>query len=155
VSVTAQDPYFEDYAAGDRFECGSITVTEDEIVAFAALYDPQTKHVDREAASRSPFASVIASGWQTAALSMQLLIARGILCGEHALGVGIDELRWLAPVRGADTLSLTVEIAQRSLARPDARRGTLRAFMEMRNQHGTVVFTQTAILSLRRRQAAG
>lgn len=149
----AGDPTFDDYAVGDRFECGSVTISEAEIVEFASRYDRQAKHVDRAAAAASPFGSLIASGWQTAALSMQLLIDRGVLTGEHALGVGIDELRWLAPVRGGDTLSLAVEVVDRALSRPDARRGTIRAAMEMRNQTGTLVFSQTAILSLRRRPA--
>ena len=147
------DPYFDDYAVGDRFACGSVTVSDAEIIEFASRYDPQTKHVDPAAAAASAFGTLIASGWQTAALSMQLLIARGILSGEYAVGVGIDDLRWLAPVRGGDTLSLTVRVVACTLSRPDARRGTIRAFMEMRNQRETVVFTQTAILSLRRRDA--
>jgi acyl dehydratase len=145
------DAWYEDYAVGDRFDCGSVHVTAEDIVAFGRMYDPQAKHVDPAAAASSPFGALIASGWHTAALTMKLVFERGILNGPQALGAGADELRWLAPVCAGDTLSLTVEILGTEIRHARARRGTIRARMELVNQTGKLVFTQIAILSLMRR----
>ena len=139
-----QPRYFEDFGPGETYELGSHTVTAEEIVAFARQWDPQPFHVDAEAAAASPFGGLIASGWHTCALWMRLYVTS--LLGEAAgLGSpGVEELRWLAPVRPGDTLSarLTVLEATPSERRPD--RGTIRSRGEMLNGDGVVVLTMLA-----------
>ena len=135
--------YFEDFAAGQVYELGSRTVTEDEIVDFARQWDPQPFHVDAEAAKQSVFGGLIASGWQTGAIWMRMYV--DAVLGSAARGSpGIEELRWLAPVRPGDTLSgrLTVLEATPSATRPD--RGTIRIRGEMVNQDGVTVMAMTS-----------
>src|SRR5205085_9793948 len=138
---STEDRYFEDYPPGAVFEYGEIRVTEAEISEFARRYDPQYLHVDQAAAAGGPFGGLIASGWQTAALMMRLLVD-GFLPKAASLGSpGIDELRWLKPVRPGDVLRLRVTVleATRSRSRPD--RGVVRSLMEVLNQDGEVVMS--------------
>jgi acyl dehydratase len=131
--------YFEDFTVGRVFELGSVEVSEDEIVGFAVRYDPQPFHVDPVAAEASPYGGLIASGWQTCALYMRQLYD-GLLHDSSSQGsTGIEELRWLAPVRPGDVLSAsyTVEDVAASSTRPD--RGTVMFRAEMSNQDGVVV----------------
>jgi len=131
--------YFEDLVPGRVFELGTIDVTAEEIIEFAMKYDPQPFHVDPEAAADSPFGGLIASGWHTCALFMRLLFD-GILHDSSSQGSpGMDELRWLAPVRPGDRLSgvSTVEVASPSATKPN--RGTVLLRSEMTNQDGVVV----------------
>lgn len=135
--------FFEDFAAGQVYELGSRTVTEDELVDFARQWDPQPFHVDPEAAKQSVFGGLIASGWQTGAIWMRMYV--DAMLGSAARGSpGIEELRWLAPVRPGDTLSgrLTVLEATPSATKPD--RGTIRIRGEMVNQDGVTVMAMTS-----------
>ena len=143
--------YFEDLEPGQVLELGSRAVSEDEIVAFARQWDPQPFHVDPEAAKDSPFGGLIASGWHTGAMWMRLYVD-SLLGGEAAMGSpGIEELRWLAPVRPGDTLQgrLTVLDATPSERRPD--RGTVRIRGEMVNQDGVTVMSMVSRGHFRRR----
>ena len=140
VSLT-EDRYFEDYIPGAVFEYGEIRVDEAEIIEFARRFDPQDMHVDPEAAARGRFGGLIASGWHTAAMMMRL-VAENFLPKKASLGSpGIDELRWLRPVRPGDVLRLRVTVleATRSRSRPD--RGVVRSLMEVLNQDGEVVMS--------------
>jgi acyl dehydratase len=137
--------HFEDYVPGTVFEGGPIVVDESEIVAFARRYDPQSFHVDAVAAAGGPFGGLIASGWHTVALTMRLLV-ENYLSEVSSLGSpGIDELRWLRPVRPADELCVRVSIleATRSRSKPD--RGLVRSSIEVRNQRGELVLTMKAM----------
>lgn len=136
--------YFEDFEPGQVYELGSTTVTEDAIVEFARRWDPQPFHVDPEAAAESVFGGLIASGWHTGAMWMRLYVD-SMLVGSNAQGSpGIEELRWLAPVRPGDTLRarLTVLEATPSERRPD--RGTIRIRGEMVNQDGVTVLSMVS-----------
>ena len=136
--------YFEDFEPGQVVELGSRTVTEEEIVAFAREYDPQPFHVDPAAAAGSVFGGLIASGWHTGAMWMRLYVD-SMLGSTSAQGSpGIEELRWLAPVRPGDSLSgrLTVLEATPSERRPD--RGTVRIRGEMVNQDGVTVLSMVS-----------
>ena len=138
------DLYWEDFEPGRTIELGTRTVTEDEIVAFAREWDPQPFHVDPEAAKGSPFGGLIASGWHTGAMWMRMYVD-SLLEGTAAMGSpGIEELRWLAPVRPGDTLTgrLTVLETTPSERRPD--RGTVRILAEMTNGDGVVVMRMTS-----------
>jgi acyl dehydratase len=142
---------FDDFQAGQVHELGSRTVTEEEIVAFGRQWDPQPFHVDPEAATESPFGGLIASGWHTGAMWMRLYVD-ALLGGDAALGSpGIEELRWLAPVRPGDTLQgrLTVLDATPSERRPG--RGTVRIRGEMVNQDGVTVMSMVSRGHFRRR----
>ncbi len=137
------DYTFEDFAAGQVYELGSRTVTEEEIVDFARQWDPQPFHVDPEAAKESVFGGLIASGWQTGAIWMRLYVDAMLGAAAHG-SPGIEELRWLAPVRPGDTLSgrLTILEATPSATKPD--RGTIRIRGEMVNQDGVTVMAMTS-----------
>jgi acyl dehydratase len=136
--------YFDDFAPGQVFELGGRTVTKEEIVAFAREFDPQFLHVDEGAAAAGPFGGLIASGWHTGALWMRMYVD-ALLADSVSMGSpGIEELRWLQPVRPGDTLRgrLTVLETTRSERRPD--RGTVRSRGEMLNQRDEVVLTMVA-----------
>ncbi len=138
------DLFFEDFEPGSVHALGSHTITEEEIVAFARQFDPQPFHLDPEAARESVFGGLIASGWHTGALWMRLYVD-SLLGGASGRGSpGIEELRWLAPVRPGDTLSgrLTVLEATPSATRRD--RGTVRIRGEMVNQDGITVMSMTS-----------
>ena len=150
----ANDRYFEDYQVGDVHRFGGIDVLEDEIVAFARRFDPQSFHIDPEAAQSGPFGGLIASGWHTAGLMMRMLTDH-FLSSVAGLGSpGIDEMRWLAPVRPGDRLDLrvTVQDALPSRSRPD--RGLVRCSIEVINQTDKVVMTLVALLLVGRRPVA-
>lgn len=136
--------HFEDFRAGDSFSFGSHTVTADEIVEFATRFDPQPFHVDAGAAAGGPFGGLIASGWHTGALFMRMYVD-AILNHTVSMGSpGIEELRWLAPVRPGDTLSGRATVLE---ARPSAKRvdrGSVRARLEALNQRDEVVMSMVA-----------
>jgi acyl dehydratase len=140
----ASDRYFDDYRAGTVEQLGPITVSEEEILEFARRYDPQPFHTDPEAARRSPYGGLIASGWHTSALMMRLFADHYL--GESSLGSpGVDELRWPAPVRPGDTLTLRVEILETRLSRSKPDRGIVRTRIELFNQHAVLALSATAV----------
>jgi len=137
--------YFEDFAEGQTLELGTISLTEQEIIEFASKYDPQPMHVDPEAARKSIYGGLIASGWHTVARYMRLVVDN-VLNGTDSLGSpGVDQLRWLKPVRPGDTLTARFHIleARASNSRPD--RGIVRSRGELVNQTGDVVMTCEAV----------
>ena len=137
--------YFEDYLLGSTYECGSVSIDQASIIAFAKEFDPQPFHVDPVAAAAGPYGGLIASGWHTAALVMRLLV-ENYLAAESSLGsAGLDELRWPHPVRPGDTLRVraTVVESRRSLSKPD--RGIVKTMVEATNSGGATVMRATAI----------
>ncbi len=148
------DRFFEDYEVGAVSELGSVTVDAEEIVRFARRYDPQPMHTDPTAAAAGPFGGLIASGWQTVGLMMRLVVEQYLSPASSLASPGVDELRWLRPVRPGDILSvrLTVLEATRSRSKPD--RGVVRALVEVRNQHGEAVMSLKPINLVRCRGPA-
>ncbi len=147
--------YFEDYVPGRTVDCGSFSVSEAEVVAFAKEYDPQPFHIDPVSAASGPYGGLIASGWQTTSLTMRLLVEH-FISAESGLGAaGVDEIRWPKPVRPGDTLHVraTVLQARPSKSKPD--RGIIRSLAEVTNQHGETVMRLTAINFVLTRNAAG
>ncbi len=143
--------YWEDIKEGEVFELGSRTMDKERMIAFAREFDPQPFHTDEKAAEASVWGGLIASGWLTGSTLMRLLYD-GFLKDTASLGSpGIDELRWLKPVRPGDTLTarLTVIEATASRSRPD--RGIVRTRMELMNQDGEVVMTITGVNFISRR----
>ena len=144
-AVAVEDRHFEDYTPGAVFEYGAIQVTEAEIVEFARRFDPQYIHVDRKRAADGPFAGLIASGWHTAAMMMRLIVDNFLPKSASLGSPGIDELRWLRPVRPGDVLSVRLSIleATRSRSKPD--RGIVRTLCEVLNQKREVVMSLKAM----------
>lgn len=148
--------YFEDFESGMTAELGGRAVTKDEIVAFAREFDPQPFHVDEEAAKRSPYGGIIASGWHTCALVQQLVV-QGFVNGSASLGSpGVDEIRWLKPVRPGDTLALRFEVTETIPSRSRQDRGTIKVSYTLTNQRGEVVLTMkaTGLIACRPRSAS-
>jgi len=143
--------YFEDYVPGRTADCGSFSISEAQIIAFAKEYDPQPFHTDPVAAASGPFGGLIASGWHTTSQMMRLLVEH-FVSPESSLGAaGVDEIRWPKPVRPGDTLHVraTVLETRRSKSKPD--RGIVRSLAEVTNQHGETVMRVTAINFVRTR----
>jgi acyl dehydratase len=133
--------YFEDFRQGDEYHLETVTVDRDEMVAFARRFDPQPFHVDEAAAKESPFGELIASGWFTGSLFMRMYVDELLTDAASHGSPGIEELRWLRPVRPGDQLTgrVTVVETRPSEKRPD--RGTVFARSELVNQSGEVVMS--------------
>ena len=135
------DQCFEDFVPGSVRTSGTVLVTEEEIIEFAKRYDPQVFHTDPVAARDSIYGGLVASGWHTAAMAMRLIV-ENYLSGVASVGSpGVDEVRWLKPVRPGDKLSVRVTVleARRSESKPD--RGIVRSLVEVLNQDMAVVMS--------------
>jgi acyl dehydratase len=146
--------YFEDFRPGDRFEPPHrYTLAQDDMLAFARQYDPQTFHVDEVASRQSIYGSLIASGFQTVAICFRLAVD-GLIHRVASMGSpGVDEIRWLRPVRAGDTLRVALEVveARPSRSRPD--RGLVQLRYELRNQRDELVMTMLAVGMFARRSS--
>ena len=143
--------YFEDLEVGSETYFGSYDVTREEVLEFARKYDPQPFHVSDEAAAKSPFGRIAASGWHTCAMTMAVL-ARYVVEHEQAgLGSpGIDELRWKKPVYPGDTLHVSGRIIEKTPSRSRPEMGSFRTEMRVTNQDDASVLTFTSIVLIRR-----
>jgi acyl dehydratase len=144
--------WFDDLKVGMRFKGGAVTITESGIKRFAAEFDPQPFHLDNEAAKHTVFKGLVASGWHTAALAMRLTAELKPFGPHPLLGLGVDNLRWLAPVRPGDTLRLEGEVISLtpSKAKPQ---GTVLIKWTLFNQNSEAVYTYTPIGIVPRRPA--
>lgn len=135
---------FCDFVAGARFQSAHRDVGEDEIIAFARRYDPQPFHVDPAAAAASRWGGLIASGWLTCAVAMELAVT-SVLTGSESIGSpGVDELRWQRPVRPGDRLQLSLTVLDSRLA-SSGKTGIVRWHWELHNQRGERVLEMTAV----------
>lgn len=146
--------YFEDFTPGREFRTDGATVTESQILDFALAFDPQPFHMDAEAARQSIFGGLIASGFHTMALTFRLFAQTRALAASSLGSPGIDEVRWLRPVRPGDTLRATVQVVEQrpSSSKPD--RGIVRLQWSTVNQRGEPVLTMTSMQLVKRRPAA-
>ena len=147
--------FFEDFTPGDVIGLGTYEMTEAEIIDFGRRFDPQYFHIDPQAALDSPFGGLIASGWHTCAAWARLWIDSLLSRADSRGSPGMQEVRWLEPVRPGDALTAVVEILD---TRPSARhadRGTVFIGCTMTNQHGRVVFTAHGRGLFGRRHPAG
>ncbi len=141
---------FDTLAPGDELDLGSRHVTEAEIIAFARDFDPQPFHIDPEAAETSIFGGIIASGWHTCALTMRLLVD-GFLSHATSMGSpGVEQIRWLRPVRPGDTLHARIRVLEirPSQSKPD--RGSVKTLIEVKNQAGDLVMTMESFILMAR-----
>jgi len=143
--------YFEDFTPGREFRTDGATITEAQILDFALAFDPQPFHLDAEAAKQSIFGGLIASGFHTMALTFRLFAQTRALAACSLGSPGVDELRWLRPVRPGDTLRAVVRVAEQrpSSSKPD--RGIVRLQWTTLNQAGEPVLTMTSMQLVRRR----
>ena len=143
--------YLDDLFPGQHFKTPGITLTEADIIDFALRYDPQPFHLDANAAAESPYGGLIASGFQSLALCFRLFIQSGMLAESSLGSPGIDELRWLAPVRPGDTLHTEIEVIEVRPSKTKPDRGIARLRYHAVNQRGEVVLTLIINHLLRRR----
>jgi acyl dehydratase len=137
--------YFDDIQVGDSFETDAYTMTEAEIIDYGRQFDPQPFHTDPEAAKRTMFGGLIASGWHTAAVMMRLQVGAFVNRMASRGSPGFDELRWLKPVRPSDTIRARLTVAEKSPSRSRPDIGSVRYATEVINQRGEVVMTLTQI----------
>lgn len=147
--------YFEDIEVGQRASFGSYPVTRDEVLEFAAKYDPQPFHLSDEAAAETHFGRLAASGWHTCAMAMAMVVEDMKANATASLGAaGIDELRWLKPVFPGDTLRCETEILEVKPSANRPERGSFRNRMTVINQQDEPVMTFIARGMIARRPAA-
>jgi acyl dehydratase len=133
--------YWEDFTVGDVLPMGEKVVDRDEVIAFARAYDPQPFHIDEEAARRSMFGGLIASGWHTCALVMRMM-CDSYLNESASLGSpGVDNVRWLRPVRPGDTIRATRHITDKRASQSKPQIGIVKSRWEVHNQKGELVMT--------------
>jgi acyl dehydratase len=146
--------YFEDFPVGEVFAFGDTLVTAEDIVEFASQWDPQPFHIDAEAAKASQIGELIASGWHTGSLTMRMMCDAYLLRTASEGAPGIEEMRWLKPVRPGDRLSVrrTTLAARPSRSRPGI--GIVEFLYEVLNQHGETAMTLKSAGFVRRRPEA-
>ena len=146
--------YFEDLKVGTETEFGHYDVTREEVLEFARNYDPQPFHLSDEAAAKTHFGRIAASGWHTCAMAMSVIVAASSRESLASLGSpGIDELRWLKPVYPGDRLTVSGTIIDKTPSRSKADLGSFRSATTVRNQHGDAVMRYTAIGLIKRRES--
>jgi acyl dehydratase len=143
--------YLEDFEVGEIFTSPGVTLTEAQIIDFALTYDPQPFHTDREAARNSMFGELVASGFQTVALTFRMFYQTGILAACNLGGPGFTDVVFPRPVRPGDTLSARVEVLEWRVSRSKPDRGILRLAYTGLNQLGEEVVSFVIPHTVRRR----
>lgn len=143
--------HWEDFHAGKEIDLGEYEVTRDEILEFARRYDPQPFHTDEQAAKESIYGGLIASGWHTCAMMMRLLCEAVLLDAASLGSPGVDNVRWLRPVRPGDTLRGRMTIVETRPSRSKPDRGVVRSHWEVFNQEDELVMTMDGHGMYRRR----
>lgn len=146
--------YFEDIQVGAKSSFGRYEVTRDEVIAFASKYDPQPFHLSDEAAAQTHFGRLSASGWQTCAMTMSMVVENLKEHKQAGLGSpGVDELRWLKPVYPGDVLRCETEVIEKRASQSRPEMGSFRSKMTVFNQDDVPVMTFTSIGLVRTRPA--
>lgn len=153
LPVPLNQRYFEDYAPGSVCEYGTVRLEEADVIAFAKQYDPQDIHMNPELASHGPFGGLICSGWQSLGVMMRLYYEHYISEAAFLDFLGVDELRWLRPVRPGDSLTVRIRLMEATRSPSMPGQGRLRNFVELLNQDRKVVMKLQAISVVRCRQA--
>lgn len=148
--------YLEDISVGDEADYGSYEVTREEVLEFARKYDPQPFHLSDEAAAKTHFGRIAASGWHTCAMTMAMLVRYLQQDPQAGLGSpGVDELRWLIPVYPGDTLYASGTILEVTPSRSKPHLGSVRTETTVKNQHDKVVMRFKSIVLMLRRPQEG
>lgn len=154
--------FLDDIETGVPLVLGHHTFSQDEIIAFARTYDPQPFHVDPEAARRSHFGALVASGWHTASLWMKYFVAfnlreakalsaRGERVPQIGPSPGFSNLRWLKPVYAGDTITYATEAREKNFSRSKPQWGILKAHNTGTNQHGDLAVEFESVVLMERR----
>ena len=146
--------WWEDFKVGERSEMGRHTFGEQEIIDFGRQFDPQPFHIDPEAARRSPFGGLIASGWHTCAIGMRLMVEHYIGRAVSLGSPGIENVNWLKPVRAGDTLTYSRIVLESRASLSRAGVGLVNHRWEAVNQAGETVLTMEGWGMYGRRPAA-
>lgn len=148
--------YLEEFAVGQVFASGEeYEITPERLTAYASEFDPQPIHLDPQVAEREMFGGIVASGWHSLSVTMWLVVRSQIFGGGPVVGVGIDRLRFLQPVRAGDRLRAEAEVLEIRPSRSKGDRGYLVMRITTRRQDGTPVLTQDWTLLVPRRPADG
>ncbi len=145
--------FYEDVEVGSTEEFGSYRVTEGEIIRFAKQYDPQPFHTDPTRARASSFGQLVASGWLTAAICMRLFVDHHLSRAASQGGIGVDELRWSAPVYPGDVLCVERSVAEKRISENNPARGIVRTDLRVIRVDGEEKLRMTPIGLYGRRQA--
>jgi len=145
------EKYLEDLAPGQKYGSGRIRVDAERIKRFAAEFDPQPFHLDEEAARRSIFGGLAASGWHTAALTMRLFVESEFRPAGGIIGAGFDEFRWPLPVRPGDELHLEIEVLEVRPSKSRPNQGMVKVRVTTLNQSGEAVQINVGNLVVPRR----
>lgn len=152
--MTETTRWFEDFAPDQVIDLGSRTMTRQEIIDFAALWDPQPMHLDDAGGDASLLHGLAASGWHTGCILMRLF-ADNLLAGSASLGSpGIESLRWMKPVHPGDTLTARLHVVETRTSASRPRMGLIRGRFEVTNQTGAQVARMESTLMMGRRNAA-
>ena len=146
--------YLEDLEVGERWTSAPIAITQEDIINFGLSFDPQPFHTDPEAAAAGPFGGLVASGWHLASMAMRVSVEARIFGDLPVVGVGVDELRWLQPVRVGDVLTVERELVEIVTLPDKPKRGIAKARLELKNQRGEVVMRMYGLSSVPKRPAA-
>lgn len=145
--------YFEDFKPGDVITSNARKIGKEEIIRFAREFDPQSFHIDEEAAKKSAFGGLVASGWNTSAVCMRLIYDSYLYDAASLGSPGIESLRWLKPVKPDDELTLKSHVLEVTPSRSKPDRGTVKMRWELCNQKGDVVMQLQGINMFGRRPA--
>ncbi|QGN53555.1 MaoC family dehydratase [Novosphingobium sp. Gsoil 351] len=138
--------YFEDIPVGQKHAFGRYEVTREEVLAFAGKYDPQAFHLDDEAAAKTHFGRLSASGWHTCAMAMAMMVENLKDRQQAGLGSpGVDELRWLKPVYPGDTLRCETEVFEKRRSASRREMGIFKSRLKVFNQHDEPVLSMSSI----------
>lgn len=143
--------YLEDFKAGSTLHCGSHTFTEEEIIRFAKEFDPQVFHLDPDAAAQSSFGGIVASGWHSVSVMMRLMVDTYIRDSSSMGSPGVDEVRWLKPIRPGDTVTVKCHVKDVIASKSKPDRGIIHIHVETINQSGEVVMTVRGMGMYKRR----
>ena len=141
LTTSKKEWFFEDYKQHAVFEFGPVDVGEKEMLEFARRYDPQPFHIDPEAAKKSPYKGLIVSGWQTCSFVMRELVEHYLSPVSSLGSPGIDDLRWLLPVRPGDKLMVRATIIETKRSQSKPEKGIVRTFVEAVNQQQEIVIS--------------
>lgn len=133
--------FFEDFTVGETWRSAAIPVSAEEIIAFAREFDPQPMHTNPAGAQDGPFQGLVASGWHIAALSVRVFVQAGGYGATPLVGLGIDELRWQAPVRPGDVLTVERQVFELRRSASSPTHGIVRTRVTVRNQDGQVAMS--------------
>ncbi len=142
--------HYEDFDIGRTFQFGRYEVTAEEIVEFAAEFDPQPHHLDDEAGKLTVLGGLAASGWHVCAMAMRMMVDGLVTKTASQGGAGVEECRWIKPVRPGDVLRLEVEVLEKSAPKSRPKIGFVKLAWRVFNQHGQVALIVTTFMPERR-----